>query len=177
MVQRRLIECLSRDRTKHQVAEVTSLGLVQMTRKKLGIGLIEAFSEPCEACASRGIIVHHEPIMRTKHVANDEPAGKQNQNQKQGKGKKKEKKIEVAKVVTPERAVELGSVITKIAASTAAAHEAAGEPSPIVVPASAEAETETEASNILDSVVDALPEPKGPGEGKRKPRSRRGSNQ
>ena len=53
LVLRRLVECLSRDRTKHQVAEVTSLGLVQMTRKKLGLGLIESFSEPCETCAGR----------------------------------------------------------------------------------------------------------------------------
>ena len=53
-----------RDRTKHQVAEVTSLGLVQMTRKKLGLGLLESFSEPCEVCAGRGIIVHHEPIVK-----------------------------------------------------------------------------------------------------------------
>ena len=65
LVQRRLIECLGRDRTKHQVAEVTSLGLVQMTRKKLGLGLLEAYSEPCEACAARGIIVHHEPVSRS----------------------------------------------------------------------------------------------------------------
>ncbi|WP_350349862.1 Rne/Rng family ribonuclease [Agromyces sp. G08B096] len=64
LVLRRLVECLSRDRTKHQVAEVTSLGLVQMTRKKLGLGLLESFSEPCEICAGRGIIVHHEPILR-----------------------------------------------------------------------------------------------------------------
>ncbi len=64
LVLRRLVECLSRDRTKHQVAEVTSLGLVQMTRKKLGLGLLESFSEACEACAGRGIIVHHEPIMK-----------------------------------------------------------------------------------------------------------------
>ena len=47
---RRLIECLGRDRTKHQVAEVTSLGLVQMTRKRVGQGLVEVFSEPCEHC-------------------------------------------------------------------------------------------------------------------------------
>lgn len=67
LVLRRLVECLSRDRTKHQVAEVTSLGLVQMTRKKLGLGLLESFSEPCEVCAGRGIIVHHEPI--AKHRA------------------------------------------------------------------------------------------------------------
>ncbi|UOE45148.1 Rne/Rng family ribonuclease [Agromyces larvae] len=64
LVLRRLVECLSRDRTKHQVAEVTSLGLVQMTRKKLGLGLLESFSEPCEVCAGRGIIVHHEPILK-----------------------------------------------------------------------------------------------------------------
>ncbi|WP_426521051.1 Rne/Rng family ribonuclease [Diaminobutyricibacter sp. McL0618] len=64
LVLRRLIECLSRDRTKHQVAEVTSLGLVQMTRKKLGLGLLETFSEPCEVCAGRGVIVHHEPVVK-----------------------------------------------------------------------------------------------------------------
>ncbi|WP_448810086.1 Rne/Rng family ribonuclease [Agromyces bauzanensis] len=71
LVLRRLVECLSRDRTKHQVAEVTSLGLVQMTRKKLGLGLLESFSEPCEVCAGRGIIVHHEPIL--KHRAPQQP--------------------------------------------------------------------------------------------------------
>lgn len=64
LVLRRLVECLSRDRTKHQVAEVTSLGLVQMTRKKLGLGLLESYSEACEVCAGRGIIVHHEPISK-----------------------------------------------------------------------------------------------------------------
>lgn len=45
LVLRRLVECLSRDRTKHQVAEVTSLGLVQMTRKKIGVGLRESLDE------------------------------------------------------------------------------------------------------------------------------------
>lgn len=69
LVLRRLVECLSRDRTKHQVAEVTSLGLVQMTRKKLGLGLLESFSEPCETCAGRGIIVHHEPVHRHRSEA------------------------------------------------------------------------------------------------------------
>jgi ribonuclease E len=62
LVLRRLMECLGRDRTKHQVAEVTSLGLVQMTRKRVGQGLLEAFSEPCEVCKGRGIIVHTEPV-------------------------------------------------------------------------------------------------------------------
>jgi ribonuclease E len=57
LVLRRMVECLGRDRTKHQVAEVTSLGLVQMTRKRIGQGLLEAFSEPCEHCSGRGIMV------------------------------------------------------------------------------------------------------------------------
>ena len=55
---RRLVECLGRDRTRHQVAEVTSLGLVQMTRKKIGTGLAEAFTVPCETCSGRGYHVH-----------------------------------------------------------------------------------------------------------------------
>ncbi len=62
LVVRRLLECLGRDRTKHQVAEVTSLGLVQMTRKRVGSGLIEVFSETCEVCGGRGIIVHSDPV-------------------------------------------------------------------------------------------------------------------
>jgi ribonuclease E len=57
LVLRRLIECLARDRTKHQVAEVTSLGLVQMTRKRVGSGLLAAFSVQCEHCNGRGILV------------------------------------------------------------------------------------------------------------------------
>ena len=62
LVVRRLVECLGRDRTKHQVAEVTSLGLVQMTRKRVGQGLLESFSETCEHCAGRGVVLHAEPL-------------------------------------------------------------------------------------------------------------------
>ncbi|MCZ2857392.1 Rne/Rng family ribonuclease [Blastococcus sp. VKM Ac-2987] len=62
LVLRRLTECLGRDRTKHQVAEVTSLGLVQMTRKRVGQGLLEVFSESCEHCRGRGILVHLDPV-------------------------------------------------------------------------------------------------------------------
>ncbi|QIX26084.1 Rne/Rng family ribonuclease [Nocardioides sp. JQ2195] len=62
LVLRRLVECLGRDRTRHQVAEVTSLGLVQMTRKRIGTGLLEAFSEDCEHCQGRGVVVHDMPI-------------------------------------------------------------------------------------------------------------------
>jgi ribonuclease E len=62
LVLRRLVECLARDRTKHQVAEVTSLGLVQMTRKRIGSGLLETFGTPCECCNGRGLTVGSEPV-------------------------------------------------------------------------------------------------------------------
>ena len=177
LVLRRLIECLSRDRTKHQVAEVTSLGLVQMTRKKLGIGLLEAFSEPCEACAARGVIVHHEPVLRNKHITNDdrEPKQQKDQQRKRDRNKGKDgsnRQVEVAKVVTAESASAINSVIGKIAASTVAAHEAAGEPSPIVLtPSATRDESVTPAAErLLESVLEALPEPKAPGQGRRKSR-------
>ena len=73
LVLRRLVECLGRDRTKHQVAEVTTLGLVQMTRKRIGSGLLESFSETCEVCAGRGVKVSlthaHEPAPRSRRPA------------------------------------------------------------------------------------------------------------
>ena len=75
LVLRRLVECLSRDRTKHQVAEVTSLGLVQMTRKKLGLGLLETFSEACEVCAGRGVVVHHDPVVKHRQPQQQAPSG------------------------------------------------------------------------------------------------------
>ena len=213
LVSRRLIECLSRDRTKHQVAEVTSLGLVQMTRKKLGIGLLEAFSEPCEVCAGRGVVVHHEPILRNKHNTDRDQDVRENRAAREGgnnnrrKGKNRDGasgnngggnsgsningasanggnsnnsgnsnngKIEQAKVVTPERAVEINSLVAKIAASTVAAHEAAGEPSPIVLPVIATAAKDTAATaqvdpeKLLESVLEALPEPKAAGQGRRR---------
>jgi ribonuclease E len=68
LVLRRLLECLARDRTKHQVAEVTSLGLVQMTRKRVGSGLLEAFSVPCDCCNGRGVLISMDPV---DHAAPD----------------------------------------------------------------------------------------------------------
>ncbi len=62
LVLRRMVECLGRDRTRHQVAEVTSLGLVQMTRKRIGTGLVEAFSTECEHCKGRGLTIHEHPV-------------------------------------------------------------------------------------------------------------------
>ena len=69
LVLRRLLECLARDRTKHQVAEVTSLGLVQMTRKRVGAGLLEAFSQQCECCNGRGVIVSLDAPAEPAHRA------------------------------------------------------------------------------------------------------------
>jgi len=69
LVLRRLLECLARDRTKHQVAEVTSLGLVQMTRKRVGAGLLEAFSVQCEHCNGRGVLISLEPVDHTPAIS------------------------------------------------------------------------------------------------------------
>ena len=65
LVLRRMVECLGRDRTRHQVAEVTSLGLVQMTRKRIGTGLLESFSHECDHCKGRGVVVHEAPVEPT----------------------------------------------------------------------------------------------------------------
>ena len=119
LVLRRLVECLGRDRTRHQVTEITSLGLVQMTRKRVGEGLVEAFSTPCEACEGRGFIVHHHPV---------ETSGGDSSS-KSGKGsKKQQKKAEARRVednVDHERAKEALSAIA--AASSRKEDEASGE--------------------------------------------------
>ena len=73
LVVRRLLECLGRDRTKHQVAEVTSLGLVQMTRKRVGSGLIEVFSETCDHCNGRGYLIHTDPVDKAGSPAEADP--------------------------------------------------------------------------------------------------------
>ncbi len=70
LVLRRLVECLGRDRTRHQVAEVTSLGLVQMTRKRISTGLLEAFSENCEHCNGRGVVIKAEPVVEDRSSSN-----------------------------------------------------------------------------------------------------------
>src|SRR4249920_164316 len=90
LVLRRLLECLARDRTKHQVAEVTSLGLVQMTRKRVGAGLLEAFSEPCECCNGRGVIVSLDLVDRPgggrgRGDGRAAKGGRQSRNGKNGK--------------------------------------------------------------------------------------------
>ncbi|KRD06774.1 ribonuclease [Mycobacterium sp. Root265] len=90
LVLRRLTEALARDRTRHQVSEVTSLGLVQLTRKKLGTGLIEAFSTTCTHCAGRGIHLHADPVDSSAPSGNgggrkSEPGSGNSRRSKRGK--------------------------------------------------------------------------------------------
>ena len=105
LVLRRLVECLGRDRTRHQVTEITSLGLVQMTRKRVGEGLVEAFSSPCEACEGRGFIVHHHPV---------EASGADSSSKGAKSAKKSQKRAEPRRIeagVEHERAKEALSAI------------------------------------------------------------------
>ena len=93
LVLRRLVECLGRDRTRHQVAEVTSLGLVQMTRKRIGTGLLEAFSETCDHCHGRGLVIADAPVApkgeqepkRSSRRRGGKGGDDQNQHESQGK--------------------------------------------------------------------------------------------
>ena len=113
LVLRRLIECLGRDRTKHQVAEVTSLGLVQMTRKRVGEGLLEAFSETCPTCGGRGVIIHDEPVdgRRADESSADEVASK---GTRRRRGQKSSEAAETA--MTSEKRRAAASAMAAIAA-------------------------------------------------------------
>ncbi|WP_262001102.1 Rne/Rng family ribonuclease [Microbacterium sp. Mcb102] len=191
LVLRRLIECLSRDRTKHQVAEVTSLGLVQMTRKKLGLGLLETFSEACEVCAGRGVIVHHDPVVKHRSSNNGGSSngnGQSGRRQRGGNGNNggngQSQNAPAAPSVTHSITEGAKSALAQIAASTIVpAAEGAAEAE--TTPAASEAPTAAErpkkarkkrggdrsapkspAEQLLDSVLDALPEPKAPGQGR-----------
>ena len=142
LVLRRLTECLGRDRTKHQVAEVTSLGLVQMTRKRVGEGLLEAFSETCQACNGRGVIMHSEPIEigRTEDPA-DEARQPRNQSRKRGDGDTKEAE-EADSAVELERRLAAASAM-------AAIHRAANEEGEGLSDALAKAASALEDSSLI----------------------------
>ncbi|MSR99717.1 Rne/Rng family ribonuclease [Arthrobacter sp. BL-252-APC-1A] len=155
LVLRRLVECLGRDRTKHQVAEVTSLGLVQMTRKRMGTGLLEVFGEECQHCAGRGVITHDIPVehrrstSHTSHAVSEDnhsahlkqekqtrgerkrrSRGGQNQNQQQPAAPVEQPKVEEPQTDDAERAAKAEAAraaLATIAAATAAAHDAGTE--------------------------------------------------
>ena len=191
LVHRRLIECLSRDRTKHQVAEVTSLGLVQMTRKKVGLGLLETFSEACDVCAGRGVVVFHEPVTR-KASGSNSPAASGEKSSGRRKGRN------AATVVVEPHGIPEGaaSALAKIAASTLGHH--ADEHShdehthvdeivsvvefdtedvveildiPVKARRTSRRVSTQDTENLLEEVLGALPEPKSPGQGRGRGRS------
>ncbi|MGA1827989.1 Rne/Rng family ribonuclease [Microbacterium sp.] len=176
LVLRRLVECLSRDRTKHQVAEVTSLGLVQMTRKKLGLGLLETFSEACEVCAGRGVIVHHDPVVKHRApIGNGQPPGRR----PRAAAPTTNGSTGGTHVITE----GVKSALAQIAASTIHSHHEEEEAAPVAAsaedvvmerpkkqrkkrPDAASKAPLTEKDLLLDSVLSALPEPKAPGQGR-----------
>jgi ribonuclease E len=133
LVLRRLTECLGRDRTKHQVAEVTSLGLVQMTRKRVGEGLLEAFSEPCPHCNGRGLLVHMEPVDRR---SGGQSGGGQVEEERPARAKRTRKPKAAAQPDANELAAEsdkrrqAASAVAAIAAATAHKAEASSESGP-----------------------------------------------
>src|SRR6185503_1922531 len=109
LVLRRLTECLARDRTRHQVAEVTSLGLVQMTRKRVGGGLLEHFSTPCEHCRGRGVIVSTEPVVESagRGAERDRTGNGDSGSRRRGRGRRDEPSVEhprrLPDAITPDR--------------------------------------------------------------------------
>ncbi len=131
LVLRRLVECLGRDRTKHQVAEVTSLGLVQMTRKRVGQGLVEAFSETCEHCHGRGFIVHTDPVERAngRPEAGGQAAPVETPGKRSRRKRAAEPSVAPAPVVPvlPEAREAVKATLATIAAAAAHAHEHDGE--------------------------------------------------
>jgi ribonuclease E len=132
LVLRRLIECLGRDRTKHQVAEVTSLGLVQMTRKRIGTDLLEAFSEPCEHCNGRGVHIHLEPVDGVPTAAADSDG---DGSTRRGRRRKSDR---AAEPVTPAVVAEHVAPLEPATASSADELVDAETPSVEVIPEEAE---------------------------------------
>ncbi|EMY35279.1 ribonuclease, Rne/Rng family [Arthrobacter crystallopoietes BAB-32] len=144
LVLRRLVECLGRDRTKHQVAEVTSLGLVQMTRKRMGTGLLEVFGESCEHCGGRGVVTHDEPIEHRRaavaaehhqhHLRTEKPGrperpsrSEKRRNRNQAAAAPAETSAEAGQADEAERqakAQAARAALANIAAAAQAAHEA-----------------------------------------------------
>ncbi|WP_017178330.1 Rne/Rng family ribonuclease [Actinomyces timonensis] len=143
LVLRRLVECLGRDRTRHQVTEVTSLGLVQMTRKRVGQGLVEAFSTPCDCCGGRGFIVHESPVENQQadmSASGSRSSGRKGRKNKEGSAKSPDHVSGKAGSPRPDQPEEAGGdeaaraavrgALAQIAAAAEHAHEHAQEASP-----------------------------------------------
>ncbi|MCI0383566.1 Rne/Rng family ribonuclease, partial [Streptomyces sp. CNQ085] len=136
LVMRRLLECLGRDRTKHQVAEVTSLGLVQMTRKRVGQGLLESFSETCVHCNGRGLTVHMDQV----HAQGGGGGGKRGRKKGKAPAQQPETPVEVPAPSAEEPAAETLAEVAAEAAVPAALPEPEFVPDEDLYSSAAEAE-------------------------------------
>ncbi len=152
LVLRRLTECLGRDRTRHQVAEVTSLGLVQMTRKRVGTGLLEAFGTTCEHCKGRGVLISTDPVGKPAATNGSTGGGRRSR----GRGEDKESAKESAK---------------EAAAKEAAAKEAAKAVRDIAK-ATTRANGDSDTSDAAPDAADAVPEGAASGGSRSSRRSR-----
>ena len=127
LVLRRLVECLSRDRTKHQVAEVSSLGLVQMTRKRIGQGLLETFSTTCDSCSGRGYELQDLAL-----ESESKPNGDNRESEPVRRSRRQNKTTTAASnvavpVVSAEGSAVRAATLATIAAAAANAHKEADE--------------------------------------------------
>jgi ribonuclease E len=183
LVLRRLLECLARDRTKHQVAEVTSLGLVQMTRKRVGSGLLEAFSETCECCNGRGVLISLDGVDHSSQRGRPDSAaakdgrqgrdgrtGKDGRRQRQGKAGKdsqaEDKPAASAAPPAPAEAgpvitAEAGPVVTAVAGPVVTAEAGPGASAPADAPAAAAPPGTAEAAGNGAGADTAAAEPPG----------------
>ncbi len=192
LVMRRLKECLGRDRTKHQVAEITSLGLLQMTRKRISQGLIEAFSETCEHCSGRGIKVHVEMLGGApgSGTATPQPARARREPKSKAPAKPRTSILDVAAATIGVRAASPSETPTAAPANAPANGAMARKPAPASVTEDTEDDWAWAAAPLPDLVPDpaangelpadadgAVPDPaapEGPAEGAQ-PKRRRGS--
>jgi ribonuclease E len=150
LVLRRLTEALARDRTRHQVSEVTSLGLVQLTRKRLGTGLIEAFSTQCPHCSGRGIMLHGDPVDSTSTTGRSASSG----GRRGKRGKKGGKAEDVAVAVVPPHPAGEHPMFKAMAAANGP-HEDEGEDQD---KKAAEEVAELEPDTIREAVADTVDE-------------------
>jgi ribonuclease E len=172
-----------------------------MTRKKLGLGLIESFSENCEVCAGRGIIIHHDPVFKHRSPSGENPGGSTpaggSSRSRRGRGGGQAAgasgvKNGLSGAVTHAITEDVKNALAQIAKSTvhldevphaaeAAAPVADAAPVEILdIPVQKASRASRrvpapEAESILDSVLGALPEPSAPGAGRGRRGSRRAS--
>jgi len=148
LVLRRLVECLGRDRTRHQVAEVTSLGLVQMTRKRIGTGLVEAFSVPCEHCHGRGVTIEAEPVQGKS----DEPSQTGRASSRRTSGRKRSSSKSEPE---PDRIDPLATERHSAAAAATAAIAAALHPEARIDPPDPPEADQTDQRDLTDQIENA----------------------